>query len=56
MSDLFNASALGLLALLPLLNPPTTVALFLASTARPTDTDHDVKEKSWQPAHFLPAP
>lgn len=30
MSDLFNAIALGLLALLPLLNPPTTVALFLA--------------------------
>ncbi|NUU38080.1 MarC family NAAT transporter [Pseudomonas sp. C2B4] len=30
MTDLFNAIALGLLALLPLTNPPTTVALFLA--------------------------
>lgn len=30
MRDLFNAIALGLLALLPLTNPPTTVALFLA--------------------------
>lgn len=30
MSDLFNAIAMGLLALLPLLDPPTTVALFLA--------------------------
>jgi multiple antibiotic resistance protein len=30
MADLFNAIALGLLALLPLTNPPTTVALFLA--------------------------
>lgn len=30
MSDLLNAIALGLLALLPLTNPPTTVALFLA--------------------------
>ncbi|KFJ91707.1 hypothetical protein JF55_11350 [Pseudomonas sp. 1-7] len=30
MKDLINAIALGLLALLPLTNPPTTVALFLA--------------------------
>ncbi|WP_077527276.1 MarC family NAAT transporter [Metapseudomonas resinovorans] len=30
MGDLFNAVMLGLLALLPLVNPPTTVALFLA--------------------------
>jgi multiple antibiotic resistance protein len=30
MKDLLNAIALGLLALLPLTNPPTTVALFLA--------------------------
>jgi multiple antibiotic resistance protein len=30
MSDLFDAIVLGLLALLPLINPPTTVALFLA--------------------------
>lgn len=30
MSDLLNAIALGLLALLPLTNPPTSVALFLA--------------------------
>lgn len=30
MTDLFNAIGLGLLALLPLTNPPTTVALFLA--------------------------
>ncbi|MVV49417.1 MarC family NAAT transporter [Pseudomonas sp. PB120] len=30
MTDLVNAIALGLLALLPLTNPPTTVALFLA--------------------------
>ncbi len=30
MSALFNAIVLGLLALLPLVNPPTTVALFLA--------------------------
>ena len=30
MRDLFNAIALGLLALLPLINPPTSVALFLA--------------------------
>lgn len=30
MADLVNAVALGLLALLPLINPPTTVALFLA--------------------------
>ncbi|HEF4760153.1 TPA: MarC family NAAT transporter [Pseudomonas putida] len=30
MTDLLNAIALGLLALLPLTNPPTTVALFLA--------------------------
>ncbi|VVN00276.1 hypothetical protein PS662_03309 [Pseudomonas fluorescens] len=30
MTDLFNAIALGVLALLPLTNPPTTVALFLA--------------------------
>ena len=119
MSDLFNAIAMGLLALLPLLDPPTTVALFLALSkglnqkqknqqARltavyvflimtltyytgelimdafnisipglriagggilivmgmkmlfpppaPPTTDHDVKEKRWQPAHFLPAP
>lgn len=30
MTDLLNAIGLGLLALLPLTNPPTTVALFLA--------------------------
>lgn len=30
MSSLFDAILLGLLALLPLINPPTTVALFLA--------------------------
>ena len=30
MTDLLNAIALGLLALLPLTNPPTTVALFIA--------------------------
>jgi multiple antibiotic resistance protein len=30
MLDLINAIAIGLLALLPLTNPPTTVALFLA--------------------------
>jgi multiple antibiotic resistance protein len=30
MNDLFDAVTLGLLALLPLINPPTTVALFLA--------------------------
>ena len=30
MDHLFNAVMLGLLALLPLINPPTTVALFLA--------------------------
>ncbi len=30
MGDLFDAVLLGLLALLPLINPPTTVALFLA--------------------------
>lgn len=30
MTDLFNAIVLGLLALLPLINPPTTVALFIA--------------------------
>ena len=30
MGDLFDAIILGLLALLPLINPPTTVALFLA--------------------------
>lgn len=30
MTDLFNALVLGLLALLPLINPPTTVALFIA--------------------------
>ena len=30
MTDLFNAIGLGLLALLPLINPPMTVALFLA--------------------------
>ncbi|WP_426115603.1 MarC family NAAT transporter [Pseudomonas sp. DSP3-2-2] len=30
MSALFDAIVLGLLALLPLINPPTTVALFLA--------------------------
>jgi multiple antibiotic resistance protein len=30
MSSLFDAIVLGLLALLPLINPPTTVALFLA--------------------------
>lgn len=29
MTDLLNAIALGLLALLPLTNPPTTAALFL---------------------------
>lgn len=30
MKDLLNAIAIGLLALLPLINPPTSVALFLA--------------------------
>ncbi|WP_416311630.1 MarC family NAAT transporter [Pseudomonas sp. W03] len=30
MSSLFDAIVLGLLAILPLINPPTTVALFLA--------------------------
>ncbi|RRV04618.1 MarC family NAAT transporter [Pseudomonas sp. v388] len=30
MKDLFNALVLGLVALLPLINPPTTVALFIA--------------------------
>uniref|UniRef100_UPI002412C6B1 MarC family protein n=3 Tax=Pseudomonas TaxID=286 RepID=UPI002412C6B1 len=30
MNHLFDAVTLGLLALLPLINPPTTVALFLA--------------------------
>ncbi|MBP5077742.1 MarC family NAAT transporter [Pseudomonas chlororaphis] len=30
MTELLNAIALGLLALLPLINPPTTVALFIA--------------------------
>ncbi|MDB6145816.1 MAG: marC [Pseudomonas sp.] len=34
MIDLVNAVALGLLALLPLINPPTTVALFLAFSAK----------------------
>ncbi|WP_397453603.1 MarC family NAAT transporter [Pseudomonas sp. NA-150] len=34
MIDLFNALALGLLALLPLINPPTTVAVFLAFSAQ----------------------
>ncbi|MGV8918870.1 MAG: MarC family NAAT transporter [Pseudomonas sp.] len=34
MLDLVNAISLGLLALLPLINPPTTVALFLAFSSK----------------------